>query len=176
VSKSCADLLAQAYHHTYRLPVAILRCGNIYGGGDLNWSRIVPYTIRCGFRDERPVIRSDGTFVRDYIYVRDVSRCYMRTAECLTNPKVPGQAFNFSLERPLTVLELVGVIQGLMKCKHLKPDVQNIASGEIRAQYLSAAKAHKMLEWQPQFTLEKGLAETIEWYREYLTANKELPG
>ena len=100
----------------------------------------------------------------------------MRTAECLADPKIPGQPFNFSLERPLTVLELVGMIQGLMDCRHLKPDVQNVASGEIRAQYLSAAKAHSMLGWQPQFTLEQGLAETIEWYREYLTANKELPG
>jgi len=176
VSKSCADLIAQAYHHTYKLPVAILRCGNIYGGGDLNWSRIVPHTIRCSFRNERPIIRSDGTFVRDYLYVRDVSRCYMRTAECLTDPKVLGQAFNFSLERPLTVLELVDVIQGLMKTRHLKPDVQNVACGETRDQYLSAAKAHRLLGWQPQFTLEQGLKETIEWYREYLIANKELPG
>ena len=127
VSKSCADLIAQTYHHTYGLPVAILRCGNIYGGGDLNWSRIVPYAIRCFLNNQRPVIRSDGQYVRDYIYVKDVSRCYMRTAESLSDKKVQGQAFNFSLERPVTVLELVKVIQQLMNCKKIEPDVQNTA-------------------------------------------------
>ncbi len=163
VSKSCADLIAQSYHHTYALPVAILRCGNIYGGGDLNWSRIVPYAIRCFLEKQRPIIRSDGKFVRDYIYVKDVSRSYMTTAEQLTDKKIQGEAFNFSLERPLTVLELVGVIQDLMKARHLEPDVQNNASGEIREQYLTAEKAHRVLGWQPQFTLEQGLNETIEW-------------
>ncbi len=173
VSKSCADLIAQTYHHTYGLPVAILRCGNIYGGGDLNWSRIVPYTIRCCLNKQRPVIRSDGQYVRDYIYVKDVSRCYMRTAERLADKKVQGQAFNFSLERPVTVLELVKVIQQLMNCQKIEPDVQNTASGEIRAQYLSAVWAHRVLNWQPQFTLEQGLAETIEWYRDYLATHRE---
>lgn len=173
VSKSCADLITQAYHHTYDLPVAILRCGNIYGGADLNWSRIVPYTIRCFLEKKRPVIRSDGKFVRDYIYVKDVSRCYMTVAEHLSEKKVPGEAFNFSLERPVTVLELVGIIQDLMKTRNLEPDVKNIASGEIREQYLSAAKAHKVLKWQPKFSLEEGLKETIAWYREYLATHKD---
>lgn len=173
VSKSCADLIAQAYQHTYSLPVAILRCGNIYGGGDINWSRIVPYVIRCFIENKRPIIRSDGKFVRDYIYVKDVSRSYMTTAEQLTEKKVQGEAFNFSLERPVTVLELVGIIQGLMNAKHLKPDVQNNASGEIREQYLSAAKSHKVLKWKPKFTLEEGLNETIEWYRDYLARHQE---
>lgn len=173
VSKSCADLIAQAYQYTYGLPVAILRCGNIYGGGDLNWSRIVPYVIRCFIENKRPIIRSDGKFVRDYIYVKDVSRSYMTTAEQLTEKKVQGEAFNFSLERPVTVLELVGVIQDLMNAKHLKPDVQNFASGEIREQYLSAAKSHKVLKWKPKFTLEEGLNETIEWYRDYLAKHQE---
>ena len=175
VSKSCADLIAQTYHHTYGSPVAILRCGNIYGGSDLNWSRIVPYVIRCFLENKRPIIRSDGKFVRDYVYVKDVSRCYMLTAEHLSDKEVQGEAFNFSLERPLTVLELVGIIQDLMKARHLKPDVQNIASGEIREQYLSAEKAHKVLKWQPKYTLEEGLKETIEWYREYLATHKEQP-
>lgn len=111
--------------------------------------------------------------MRDYIYVKDVSRCYMKAAECLSDQKVHGQAFNFSLERPVTVLELVKAIQQLMNCKHLEPDVQNTASGEIRAQYLSAAKAHRVLNWQPQFTLEQGLDETIAWYRKYLATYKE---
>jgi CDP-glucose 4,6-dehydratase len=111
--------------------------------------------------------------VRDYIYVKDVSRCYMKAAECLSDPKVHGQAFNFSLERPVTALELVKAIQQLMNCKHREPGVQNTASGEIRAQYLSAAEAHRVLNWQPQFTLEQGLDETIAWYREYLATHKE---
>lgn len=169
VSKSCADLITQAYHHTYGLPVAIARCGNVYGGGDLNWSRIVPGTIRSFLRNERPVIRSDGTYVRDYIYVKDVVRAYMSLAEDAGHPRVCGEAFNFSNESPLTVLELVRIIQRLMKCRHIEPQIVGCAEGEIRAQHLSAAKARTVLAWKPQFDLEQGLQETIEWYRAYLT-------
>jgi CDP-glucose 4,6-dehydratase len=165
VSKSCADLIAQAYHHTYGLRVAIARCGNVYGGGDLNWSRIVPGTIRSFLRGERPIIRSDGTYVRDYIYVKDVARAYMRLAECMDDDRVRGEAFNFSTESPLTVLELVGTIQRLMKCEHIEPQILDCAEGEIRSQYLSAAKARAILGWKPAFDLERGLCETIEWYR-----------
>lgn len=172
VSKSCADLLTQAYHHTYGLPTVILRCGNIYGGGDLNWSRIVPYTIRCCLNGERPIIRSDGQYVRDYVYVKDVSRCYLRAAECLSDTAVRGQAFNFSPESPLTVLEMVAGIQRLMNCEHLKPDIRNTASGEIRSQYLTSSKAQKLLNWRPGYDLERGLRETIQWYRGYFDSLK----
>lgn len=172
VSKSCADLIAQTYAHTYRVPVAIARCGNIYGGGDLNWSRIVPGTIRALMRGERPVIRSNGTFIRDYVYVKDIALAYMRLAETLDDPllhdHVHGGAFNFSAERPLTVLELVSEIQTLMDSRHLTPDVQNTAWGEIKDQYLSSAKAIELLNWQPEYTIQQGLAETIAWYRAYL--------
>jgi CDP-glucose 4,6-dehydratase len=168
VSKSCADLIAQAYHHTYGLPVAIARCGNVYGGGDLNWSRIVPGTIRSFLRGERPVIRSDGTYVREYIYVKDVAQAYVRLAECLDDGRVRGEAFNFSTEAPLTVLELVRAIQRLMDCEHIEPQILNCAEGEIRAQHLSAAKARSILGWEPQFSLEQGLHETIEFYRVFL--------
>ena len=168
VSKSCADLIAQAYHHTYGLPLAIARCGNVYGGGDLNWSRIVPGTIRSFLWDERPMIRSDGTYVRDYIYVKDVARAYMRLAECLDDDRARGEAFNFSTESPLTVLELVRTIQRLMDCEHIEPLILDCAEGEICAQHLSAAKARTVLRWQPQFELERGLRETIEWYRVFL--------
>lgn len=170
VSKSCADLIAQCYHHTYGLPVAIARCGNVYGGGDLNWSRIVPGTIRSFLRGERPIIRSDGTYVRDYIYVKDVVRAYMCLAECLDDDRVQGEAFNFSAETPLTVLELVQAIQRLMNCEHIEPQILDCAEGEIRAQYLSAAKARSILGWEPQFNLEQGLRETIEWYRVFLAS------
>lgn len=173
VSKSCADLLTQTYHHTYGLPAVILRCGNIYGGGDLNWSRIIPYTIRCFLRGERPVIRSDGKFVRDYVYVKDVSRCYLRAAECLPATEVAGQAFNFSLEAPATVLDIVGVLQKLMQCPHLQPEVLNHAPGEIREQYLNTDKADRILKWRAEYPLERGLVETIDWYRKFLAATPQ---
>ena len=172
VSKSCADLLAQAYCHTYGLPVAIARCANVYGGGDLNWNRIVPSTVHSLLLGERPIIRSDGTYVRDYICVKDVARAYMRLSECLDNYRVHGEAFNFSTESPTSVLELVAVIQRLMGCEHIEPDIQNCAEGEIRAQHLSAAKARAILGWQPAYSLQAGLRETIEWYRQFLSEER----
>lgn len=167
VSKSCTDLIARSYYHTYAMPIAIARCGNIYGGGDLNWSRIVPDTIRSCLRSERLVVRSDGSYLRDYIYVKDVVSAYMRLAESLDNSAVWGEAFNFSPEHPLSVLEIVTRIQSLMGCEHLAPAVQNSAHGEIHSQYLDAAKARRVLHWQPGYSLDEGLAETIAWYREY---------
>lgn len=172
VSKSCTDLITQSYHVSYGLPVAIARCGNIYGGGDLNWSRIVPATIRSFLQGERPIIRSDGRYVRDYIYVKDVTQAYMRLAEELEDPSIQGHAFNFSPERALTVLELVEIIQQMMECKHLEPDVRNIATGEIFSQYLSAEKAFKLLGWRSRYSLTEGVAETIKWYRDYLQGVK----
>ena len=172
VSKSCADLITQSYFKTYGLPVTILRCGNIYGGGDLNWSRIVPYVIRCCLEKQRPIIRSNGKFVRDYIYVKDVSRCYLRAAEVLTNKDVAGEAFNFSLEQPMTVLEIVDAIQKIMKSKHLTPDIQNTAKGEIPSQYLNTDKAQRCLKWTPQYNLDAGLRETIAWYKEFFAKVK----
>jgi CDP-glucose 4,6-dehydratase len=168
VSKSCADLIAQSYCHTYRLPIGIARCGNIYGGGDLNWSRIVPGTIRSLLRGERPIIRSDGKFVRDYIYVKDVARAYLRVADGLDDPALHGQGFNFSPESRISVLDLVELITRLMERIDLSPDIQNTAQGEIRDQYLSAEKAARLLHWKPTYSLEAGMKETITWYREYL--------
>ncbi len=168
VSKTCADLIAQGYHHTFAMPVGIARCGNIFGGGDLNWSRIVPGTVRSCVRGERPVIRSDGRSIRDYIYVKDVVRAYVRLAEALDDAKIHGEAFNFSPESRVSVLDLVRAIQRPMQCDHLIPDVQNTARGEIASQYLSSEKAKRVLGWQPEYSLERGLGETIEWYREYL--------
>ena len=168
VSKSCTDLIAQSYFATYDLPVAIARCGNIYGGGDLNWSRIVPETIRACLGGVRPVIRSDGTFVRDYIYVKDVSRAYQRIAEAMDDPDVRGEAFNFSPEQAVTVRELVTRIQRLMDCLHLTPDVRNTAQGEIHSQFLDATKAKRVLGWAPRYTMDAALAETITWYKEFL--------
>jgi CDP-glucose 4,6-dehydratase len=167
VSKSCGDLIAQAYAVTYGLPVAITRCGNFYGGGDLNWSRIVPGTIRSVLHGQRPVIRSDGLYIRDYFYVEDGAAAYMLLAEQLARrPELYGQAFNFSNELQVTVLELVRRILALMDST-LEPEVRNEASNEIRHQYLSAAKARRLLGWEPQFSLDEGLVRTIAWYRAF---------
>ncbi len=168
VSKSCADLIAQAYANSYGLPVCVTRCGNFYGGGDLNWNRIVPGTIRSLLNGERPVIRSDGNFIRDYFYVEDGAAAYMLLAERMAaDPALAGHAFNFSNEIQVTVLDLVRKLAGILESP-LQPDVLNQASNEIRHQYLSAAKAKNTLEWQPLFTLEQGLARTVEWYKEFL--------
>ena len=169
VSKSCADLIAHSYAVTFDLPVAITRCGNFYGGGDLNWNRIVPGTIRSIMRGQRPVIRSDGSFVRDYFYVEDGAAAYMHLAEQLaTRPELRGEAFNFSNELQVTVLELVQRILRLTD-SDLVPDVRNEASHEIRHQYLSAAKARSMLGWSPLFEFDDALRRTITWYQEFFT-------
>ncbi len=170
VSKSCADLITQSYAHTYGLPVVVTRCGNFYGGGDLNWNRIVPGTIRSVVRGERPLIRSDGQFVRDYFYVEEGARVYMMLAERLAqDAKLRGEAFNFSNEMQVTVLELVDKILRAMK-SDLKPDVRNEPIKEIRIQYLSAKKAREELGWKPELSLDEGLTRTIAWYREFLGA------
>lgn len=170
VSKSCADLIAHTYAVSYRLPVAITRCGNFYGGGDLNWNRIVPGTIRSALKNERPVIRSDGQFIRDYFYVEDGAAAYMTLAEALSRrPELSGEGFNFSYELQISVLDLTHRILAQLGSK-LKPEIRNEASNEIRHQYLSATKARDVLGWKPLHTLEKGLEKTITWYREFLNA------
>jgi CDP-glucose 4,6-dehydratase len=167
-SKSCADLIAQTYAKVYGVPVAITRCGNFYGGGDLNWNRIVPGTIRSVLRGERPIIRSDGNFVRDYIYAEDAVGAYLYLAEKLArSPKLRGEAFNFSNETQISVRDLVAKILAQMDSR-LKPIVRNEASNEIRHQYLSAAKARRVLGWKPRYTLDTGLRRTIAWYRKAL--------
>ena len=168
VSKSCADLIAHTYANTYGTPVVITRCGNFYGGGDLNWNRIVPGTIRAVLRGERPVIRSDGQFVRDYFYVEDGAAAYTLLAERLAADRsLAGQAFNFSNEIQVTVLDVTRRILSLMGSA-LEPDIQNRATHEIRHQYLSAEKARQVLAWTPLFTLDEGLERTVAWYRAFL--------
>jgi CDP-glucose 4,6-dehydratase len=176
VSKSCADLIASTYAVSYGLPVAITRCGNFYGGGDLNWNRIVPGTIRSALRGQRPVIRSDGRYVRDYFYVEDGANAYMVLAEALAaRPELAGAAFNFSNELQVTVLDLVAAVLRLMH-SDLVPDVRNEASNEIVHQYLSAAKARRELHWSPLYSLEEGLRRTIGWYRDFLDGDRTPKG
>jgi len=170
VSKSCADLIAHAYAATYGLPVTITRCGNFFGGGDLNWNRIVPGTIRSVVRGQRPIIRSNGRFVRDYFYVEDGAAAYMLLAEQLASrAELRGQAFNFANEQQVTVLDLVQRILGLMSSP-LKPEVRNEATHEIPEQYLSAEKARKLLSWSPGYSLDEGLVRTVAWYKDFFSS------
>jgi CDP-glucose 4,6-dehydratase len=171
VSKSCADLIALSYWHTYRLPVCVTRCGNLFGPGDLNFNRIVPGTIRAVLRGERPVIRSDGAFVRDYFYVHDGALAYVHLAEMMHTRGIVGEAFNFSNEAQVTVLELVGKILRLMG-SDLEPLVLDEVREEIVRQYLSARKAREKLGWRPAYTLEKALADTIDWYRTFVSGGR----
>lgn len=170
VSKSCGDLIAATYGHTYRLPVAVTRCGNFYGPGDLNFDRLVPGTIRSLLEGQPPLIRSDGTMKRDYVYIQDAVLAYVLLGEKLLAGQAQGEAYNFSNESPVTVLELVRLISRLMGRSDLKPVILNTATNEIPHQYLSAEKARIELGWKPAYTLEQGLQETIAAYREFLSA------
>ena len=168
VSKSCTDLISFSYWHTYRLPVAVTRCGNLFGGGDLNFNRLIPGTIRSVLQNERPVVRSDGSFVRDYFYVRDAVNAYLQLAERMPAAPFVGEAFNFGTETPASVLEVVAVILKTMGREDLAPVVRNEASHEIQRQYLDCTKARTRMGWHPDYTFEAGLRETIEWYRGWL--------
>lgn len=174
VSKSCGDLISQTYANTYNLPVCITRCGNFYGGGDLNWNRIIPGTIRSVLRNQAPVIRSDGSFVRDYFYVEDGAAAYMHLAEQMAEkPEIAGEAFNLSTEIQVSVLELVQRVLKAMNSS-LEPEVLGEASNEIKHQYLDATKAKEKLQWQPLFSLDEGLTRTIEWYSKYFDRTNSL--
>jgi CDP-glucose 4,6-dehydratase len=176
VSKSCADLIVLSYFHTYKTPAAVTRCGNLFGGGDLNFNRLVPGTIRSALQDEPPIIRSDGTFIRDYFYVRDAVEAYLQLAEKLPDADFTGQAFNFGTETPISVLELVDRILKLMGREALVPKVLNEASHEIPRQYLDCSKARRMMQWEPKYILDDGLRETIGWYEERLAGANSLNG
>src|SRR5512138_143342 len=175
VSKSCTDLLAMTYAHSYDMPVVVARCGNIYGGGDLNWSRIVPGTIRSLWRGERPVIRSNGLFTRDYIYVQDVADAYLALAPRAGDAGIKGEAFNFSPETRLTVLEIARLIQRLFGREDLEPLILDQARAEIKDQYLDSGKARTRLGWTPKWSLEAGLTDTIAWYRRFLDSTARQP-
>lgn len=170
VSKSCADLISQSYAHSFGTPVCITRCGNLFGGGDQNFNRLIPGTIRSVVRGESPIIRSDGTYIRDYFYVEDAANAYIDLAEKMSeDPAIIGQGFNFSNEVQLTVLDMTNAILRLMGRDDLKPVILNEAGNEIKHQYLSAEKARTVLGWSAGFTIDQGLERTIDWYRRFLT-------
>ncbi len=168
VSKSCADLIAQSFAHTYGQAVAVTRCSNLYGGGDLNWNRLIPGTIRSLLSGERPVIRSDGSFRRDYLYVADAVRGYLMLAERLTEPEVRGQPFNLGSGSPVSALDVVRTIVALSGHPEWEPIILNEVKHEIQDEYLSPDKAAAAIGWRPQYSLEAGLEEAMRWYRVYL--------
>ncbi len=165
VSKSCADLLAGTYYATYNLPVAITRCGNIIGGGDLNWNRIVPGTIRSLLRGERPIVRSDGKFVRDYVYVEDIVDAYCLIGAAAYEGKFLGQAWNVSNDQPVDVLRVVDLLREICGRNDLLPDIRNEATHEIRDQYLNSTRIRQQLGWKPGHDLTAALRKSVEWYR-----------
>lgn len=176
VSKSCADLISQSYAHTYGLPVCVTRLGNLYGGGDLNWNRLVPGTIRSALKGERPVLRSDGSFVRDYFYVEDGALAYMHLAERMsTNPELCGEAFNFSNEIQLSARDMALRVLKATGREDLGLDIRGTATNEIPHQYLDANKAKRLLSWSPKFDLAAGLKQTVDWYRKFLVLSNQPP-
>ncbi len=163
-SKSCEDIIARAYHRSYGLPVCVIRCGNIYGPGDYNFSRLIPDAIRCLIKGEGLAIRSDGTYTRDYVYVDDIVEGYILLAEKMKRLRIYGGAFNLSNERPLSVMEVFEKIKEAFGGSVKRPKVLNVAQDEIKDQYLSSKKARRLLGWRPRYTIEKGLQRTIYWY------------
>lgn len=173
VSKSCTDLITTMYARTYGLGAVVVRCGNLFGGGDLNFSRLIPGVIMATLRGENFLIRSDGKYVRDFLYVEDAADAYLRLAERLeADPALAGEAFNFGLELRPTMLELTDKILAMMGRPDLRPVVQNTASAEIREQYLDAGKARTVLSWSPRYGMDEGLKRTIEWYRAFLAEER----
>ena len=170
VSKSCTDLISTTYARTYGLPVTIARCGNIYGGGDLNWNRIVPGTFRSLLRGEQPVLRSDGTFIRDYLHVDDIVSAYLLLGESTDKPELAGQGFNFSDESPLTVMQIYKAICEAAEKPDENPNILNAAAGEIKDQYLDSTKAHEVLGWHASVSLSEGLSKSFDWYKTLLGA------
>ena len=171
-SKACADILSRSYAHTYGLAVAVTRCANIYGPGDLNFSRIIPDTFRSAILNKKPVIRSDGSPLRDYLYIKDAVNAYLKLAEALLSDKnrVSGEAFNFGIGRPVSVIDLVRLMLKVAGKENLKPVIlsKKKIHGEIDKQYLSISKAKKVLNWSPRYTLRDGLRETFHWYLEHV--------
>ena len=167
VSKTCSDLLAQSYFTTYNLPVAIVRCGNFYGGGDFNWSRIIPGTMKAIIFNQNPTVRSDGKLLRDYFFIKDVVGAYLSVGERMDDEKIYGEAFNFGMEMPVSVLDLVRKMITLSGKTNLVPQVMGVNHGEIPEQFLCTEKARTVLGWRPQYTLERGLGLTYEWYKDF---------
>jgi CDP-glucose 4,6-dehydratase len=175
VSKACADLISRQYANTFGVPVAVTRSGNFFGGGDLNWSRVVPGTARSIIRGAPPVVRSDGTPIRDYLYVEDVVEAYLLLAEGVSVGKLVGEGVNISYEQPLSVLEMIGRITAALG-SDLEPVIENNATHEIQDQFLDATLLREALGWQPRFSFETGVERTVSWYRTHLDSRSGVTG
>lgn len=167
VSKSCADLISTAYFRTYGTPVTVARCGNIFGGGDLNWSRLVPGTMRALITGDQPLLRSDGTMKRDWLHVDDAVDAYLHLARQTLLGTAVGEAFNFSDQSPLTVMQMYKRICQATVGEYVEPKILAHAHHEIPDQYLDSSKASRMLNWAPVTGIDAGLADTADWYRTY---------
>lgn len=167
VSKSCTDLIARSYGKTYGMPIAVTRLSNVYGGGDLNFDRIIPETIKHLLLNEPVLIRSDGKFMREFFYVKDAVEAYVKLAENIEKLNLKGEAFNFGTDTPITILDLIKKIKNISGKENVEINILNTAKGEIRDQFLSSEKARKMLLWEPKYDLDSGLVETYQWYKDF---------
>lgn len=175
VSKSCADLIARSYFLSYKVPVCVTRCGNLFGAGDLNLSRIVPDTLTHVLRGEPVTIRSNGKPVRDYLYIKDAVNAYLMLAERMWNDSsVHGEAFNISNQAPMSVLECVDKILAVVGREDLKPIIQGTATREIEEQFLDATKINTVLGWKPQYDFTAGLKETVGWYKDLVKGRNSV--
>jgi CDP-glucose 4,6-dehydratase len=170
VSKACADLIARSYAHTYGMPVAVTRLANVYGPGDLNWSRIVPDTARALVRGERPMVRSDGGAERDYLYVEDAVDAYLAVAASLDQRELRGRAWNAGCGSPVSVMDMVRTLISVSG-RPVEPDIRGEGTpwGEIKRQYLDASAIREELGWEPKWDLERGLRASWQWYERHLT-------
>jgi CDP-glucose 4,6-dehydratase len=173
VSKAAADLIARSYWHTFGLPVAVTRLANIYGGGDLNLSRLVPEVALAAIEGRAPVIRSDGSPARDFLYVEDAVEAYLAIWSMLEDGRAAGEAFNAGGDRPHSVIEVAQLVCRLAGTG-VQPDVRGTGTppGEITSQWVDSAKLRTMSGWEPRVTLEDGLRRTLDWYRAYLHARR----
>jgi CDP-glucose 4,6-dehydratase len=176
VSKACADLIARSYHQNFGLPVVVSRFANIYGGGDLNFSRLVPETCRSIVLNQNPILRSDGSPERDYIYVDDVVDLYLRLSERASDPAFAGEAFNAGSDQPWSVLKVVEMLLEISGKRNLRPDIRGSGSpaGEISRQFLDASKVKKVLGWQPSVSISDGLRTTLNWYEQHRSLLEQM--
>lgn len=176
VSKAAADLIARTYWHTFGLPVAVTRFANLYGGGDLNFSRLIPEAVSAAIEGRPPVLRSDGSPERDFLYVEDAARAYLAVASALDAGPARGEAFNAGAGRPHSVREIVALVCELSGTE-LEPDIRGDGNpgGEIDRQYLDSTKIREVCGWRPEVELREGLRRTLDWYREHPEARAPAP-
>ncbi len=167
VSKAATDMLARSYWHTFELPVAVTRLANVYGGGDTNRARLIPEAVCAALAGEAPVVRSDGSPERDFLYVEDAARAYLAVWDALAGGGARGEAFNAAGGDPHRVLDVIELICRLAGSS-VAPDIrgQGVPHGEIDRQWLDSTKLRELTGWHPEIPLEEGLSRTIDWYRE----------